>query len=413
MILAVLCTQMFHSKRQMMKPTIKIFPRTDFYKKDGFCGIYLRLTINRKKRYYSLDISLPDPEKYWDSQKCQIRRYPKANLLHLSQDNLKLENYSNRASGIILDYNIAKKALTFEDFDRIFKAKGDIKTSFFDFTMHEIENMKEKKVSNETIRSYTSYVSKLKTYRATLNFSEITLEFVKKYHSYMINKLDNGPNTCHKSLSFIRTMLYRAMDQGIIDENIFHRKYPLKKFQGNREFLTITELRRLEMLFENVTLKNYQENVLRYFLFCCYCGLRYQDIKDLRFSDLKKEIHGNKENVLIRVKMHKTKDPVSIPLPKKAIDLIGEGFQNQKVFRVNSNQTTNRYIKESIEICGVKKKITFHSSRHTFATTLITTGVSMAVISELLGHNDLKTTKVYAKIVDSSRIDAVCAFDQF
>jgi len=385
-----------------MKPTFKILPRTDFQRKDGQYGVYLRLTINRKRNYYSLNVSLPEPKKYWDPVNYQIKRYPGVNIIALRDKNLQIENNHNRARQIIFDSEIAKKAISAEEFELLLKAKGDIKTSFFDFARNVIDL--DRKLSSETIRSYNSYLSKLKAYRPSLLFSEITIEFIKKYHGYMITSLKNGENTCHKSLSFIRTMLYRAMDEGIINENVFHRKYPLKKVPGKRAYLTDNELYRLEQLYANVPLKNYQVNVLKYFLFCCYCGLRFLDIKALRYKNLKKEVHNGSEETIIRVTMHKTKDPVEIPLPECAIDLIGQGLPNEKVFRVNSNQTTNRYLKESVSLCQIDKKITFHSSRHTFATYCITHGMSMPTVGDLLGHQDYKTTKIYVKIVPTLKI---------
>lgn len=385
-----------------MKPTFKILPRTDFQRKDGQYGVYLRLTINRKRNYYSLGVSLPEPKKYWDPVNCQIKRYPGVNVVTLREDNLRIENKHNRARQIIFDFDIAKKQMSAEEFELLLNAKGDIKTSFFDFARNVIDS--DRKLSKETIRSYNSYLSKLKAFRSILTFAQINLEFIKQYHGYMKTELGNGPNTCHKSLSFIRTMLYRAIDNGIIKENVFHRKYALKKVLGNRAYLTENELYRLEQLYANIPLKNYQKNVLKYFLFCCYCGLRFTDIKALKYKDLKKEVIEGAEKTVIRIKMHKTDDPVEIPLPERALELIGHGLPNEKVFRVNSNQTTNRYIKESVSLCGIEKKISFHCSRHTYATFSITGKMTIPTLSNLLGHKDLKTTMIYVKIVPGLKV---------
>jgi len=186
-------------------------------------------------------------------------------------------------------------------------------------------------------------------------------------------------------------------------KNVFDN-YSIKRVPGHREFLTPDELKKLEDLFKSGELKRYESNILRYFLFSCYTGLRFQDIKNLRFVDLKKEIHNKKKVTLIKIKMHKTKDEVSIPVIKKAAALIPEGFQNQKVFKVNTNQVTNRNLKLIYEKIGITKNITFHSARHTFATNGITLGIPIEVISKLLGHRDLKATGIYAKIVDDKKI---------
>ena len=331
-----------------MKPTIKIYPRTDLQKTDRRYPIYLRLTINRKRKYFSLNYAVPEPAIYWNPETRQIKRYPGSYPVILAQENIEIENCYNKAIGIIHKSILSGQPLTFDEFERKFRQKEDIKTSFYAFASMEVTFLVQKKASKETIRGYNSYISKLKKYRQTLSFSDITLNFIKEYHSYMINDLSNMENTCHKSLSFIRTILNRAIDQGIIDENIFDM-YPLKKVPWKREFLTIEELKQLDELFHTGSLKKYQANVLRYFLFSCYTGLRYEDVKDLKFRDLKREQNNCKEEMFVRSDMHKTKDPVSIPVTQRAKLLIREGFENQKVFRVNSNQVTNRYLKEIAE----------------------------------------------------------------
>jgi integrase len=104
--------------------------------------------------------------------------------------------------------------------------------------------------------------------------------------------------------------------------------------------------------------------------------------------------------------MHKTKDPVSIPLIDKAVKLIGEreGFDAQNVFRVPSNQVANRFLKEIATAAEIDKTVTFHVSRHTFATNSITLGIPIEVVSKLLGHTSLKNTMIYAKVVDGAKI---------
>jgi site-specific recombinase XerD len=103
------------------------------------------------------------------------------------------------------------------------------------------------------------------------------------------------------------------------------------------------------------------------------------------------------ERVII---MHKTQQPVMIPLNQKAIKLLpdDEGFQNQKVFRVLTNQPSNRYLKGITGEAKINKTITMHCARHTFGTCTMDLGISLEVISEIMGHTDTKTTRIYAKI---------------
>lgn len=352
---------------------------------------------------------MPDPKKYWDPLNFQILKYPDADPVKLKENNQLLQKHFIKAQKILFDFAINDKLLTADDFKRLFLAKGDIKTSFYDFSENDIDEAeRNKKHSSETIRSYRSYLSKLQQYRTSLNFNEITIDFIKDYHGYMIKSLNNVQNTCHKSLSFIKTMLDKAKMAGIVKENVFREnKYRLSKNDGNREYLTENELYRLEQVFYNIPLHNYQLKVLRYFLFCCYCGLRYQDVKQLKHKDLIKRIHDQAETTIIKIKMHKTGKPVEIPAPKKALELIVPGDKNFPVFRVTCNQTTNRYLKEIMEICGIDKTISFHCSRHTYATISLSRGMDIWMLKELMGHRDIKTTLIYAKIIPGNKIDAV------
>jgi len=163
-----------------------------------------------------------------------------------------------------------------------------------------------------------------------------------------------------------------------------------------RDFLSVEELHTLTKLYFSNRLKDsMQHEVLRYFLFACYTGLRYSDIKNLTASSFK---HNQ-----LQITMHKTNHIVNIPLSKKALSILPTLSINpssEPIFRVYCNKVTNRLLKEIARKAKITKKLTFHVSRHTFATVSIHLGIPIEVISKLLGHTNLKTTQVYAKIVD-------------
>ncbi|MCX6268216.1 MAG: site-specific integrase [Bacteroidetes bacterium] len=150
--------------------------------------------------------------------------------------------------------------------------------------------------------------------------------------------------------------------------------------------------------------------MLKYFLFTCYTGLRYQDLKDLRFSNIV-EIGGK---LSIRLFMHKTKDEVIFNLTSQACKLLPERFaDNQKVFNVNSDQVTNRYIKELLIPAKIEKRISMHCARHTFATLAASAGIPPATVQKILGHRQLSTTMIYYHIVDQVKSEAMVTFQKF
>lgn len=214
---------------------------------------------------------------------------------------------------------------------------------------------------------------------------------MSEYEGYLRTTRGNNKNTAIKSLIFIKNMLNKAVESGVIKENLCN-KYKLGRIEGNREHLSLNELETLHTLLFNPKLKPNKANVLRYFLFCCYTGLRYSDIKTLKYSDISEGI--------ISIKMHKTGELVKIPLIPQTKALIPDTtkyFENQTLFKVLTDQPTNRYLKEIMITAGISKHISFHCTRHTFATVGLTLGISISLISKLLGHTNLKTTQIYAK----------------
>ena len=366
----------------MIKASIKILLRTDFTKKDGTNPICLRLILNRRVRLYSLNISVKSED--WN-EKGFIK---KSNSLHETY-NLDIQNALNKANSIIYNYSLENKPLSFTEFKKHF-TKHDINSdSFYVFMEYQIKKTKGI-LSPETIRTHEAHLSKLKKFKTQLLFEEINQELIEAYKRYMITKLHNKPNSVSKSLAVVKSMLNRAISEGYIKENAF-KNIPIQGIKGNREFLTKEEFKKLEAIDRN-KLNKPQKNALNYFIFSCYTGLRYQDIKNLKY----KHIEGD----MIKITMNKTKQLVKIPLAKKAKKLLENKEPEMFVFRVFVNQVTNRYLKEIMSIAGINKKISFHCARHTFATIGIELGIPIEVISDLLGHSDLKTTKIYAQILD-------------
>lgn len=364
-------------------PTIKIVQR-DYTRKDGSHNIFLRLTIKRKIKYYPLNIFV-NPKWFKSGHEDPISKSDP----EYKEKNILINHYHIKTKKILFNYQINDKTLTFGRFEKDFTDGSIGSKSFYDFTSQQISLLKEILAPN-TIRNHESQLKKLKEFRSELNFEDIDLDFITGYVGYIKQKKSNNPNTIIKSVKVIKTYLNRAVDQGLIKENPI-KKYKLGKIEGNREFLSQSELEILEKLYYKNSLKPNKANVLKYFLFCCYTGLRYEDIKRLKFKDII-------DNKRISIQMAKTKEPVVIPLIDRAKSLIPDnGFDSQPVFKVLTNQVSNRHLKDIIEGANISKKITMHCARHTFATIAKSHGIDYDAISKYLGHTDIKTTKIYAK----------------
>ncbi len=386
--------------------TAKILLREDFEKKDGTSPIYLRLTINRKTKKYSLNLSTK--KEWWDNDSSRIRRGDPLKFKH----NLLIEQAEKKANDLLYDHRKNQKRLTFFEFEKIFfdsgESRGTNPNSYYDFAIQEIELLYRSGGSKETYRTQKSFLTKTKKFAGdSLNFNDIDIKFIESFKEYMIVSLGNNYNTWVKSFSFMKSIINKAIKKELVKDNIF-RKFSFPVKAGNREYLTSKELEAIEKKLEEPDLSLSHRRALIPFIFCCYSGLRFQDVCNLRYKDIKTAHINGKECKVIKIIMHKTKDMVEIPLALNAIKLIPEGgFAEQKIFRVYTNQPQNRYLKEIAKEVKIDKQLSFHCARHTFATILLTLDVHIEVISKLLGHTNLRTTQIYARVLPESKVNAI------
>lgn len=209
-------------------------------------------------------------------------------------------------------------------------------------------------------------------------------------------------NYVNKQHSRVRTVLHKAVREGIISANPYG-KFKLKNEPTTRERLTEEEL-------EQVATHSFAGNsslikVRDFFLFCCYTGLRYGDAYDLKMKDIKEESDGSQA---IDILMGKADGKVYVPLLEPAKEIIVK-YVNDNARKVHgyvlprySNQKVNLYLKTIAELAGIEKELTHHVARHTCATYLLNNGVPIEVVQNILGHTDVKTTKIYAKMLHST-----------
>lgn len=205
------------------------------------------------------------------------------------------------------------------------------------------------------------------------------------------------------------TALNEAVRDGIIQANPTDRlkkeeKKPIKTATNNRPYLDIKEI---EALIKTPCLSDV---VKQAFLFACFCGLRISDIRTLKWRDIK-EISNQ---VIIEKEQVKTHQQITIPLSKTALQWMpqrGNAKDDDFVFDLPIYFTINYDVKQWAKQAGISKDVTFHIARHTFATTLLTLGADIYTTSKLLGHQNLRTTQIYAEIVNQKKTDAVNLFN--
>ena len=210
---------------------------------------------------------------------------------------------------------------------------------------------------------------------------------------------DVSDNSISSYITLFRVFWGWCVKKGIVSGNPFEG-IALNTQQAVREYLTIEELQTLA----NTPTKY---RVREPFLFSCFTGLRWSDVTALRWGDV--EQFGGRTR--IRYRQKKTKEQEYMDINAQAVALMGERKEDTAyIFEVGKTYNTcsvNRQLRLWVQSAGIKKHITFHCARHTFATMLLTLGVDIYVVSKMLGHTDISTTQIYAKIVDKRKQEAV------
>ena len=371
--------------------------RTNYMSKAGNFAVIAKYTSNNK--VFQANTGVETFPQAWNNKK-QIILPTDAD--HYNK-NLLLKNLKIKADKIILENEVAGKYLDTESFKKSFVNKPDFQNNdFYEYLENEIL-LKKKILKNNTIRQYKATLSKLKQFQTRLSFNELnSCSFFQKFESHMTIKLANKQNTICKNLKILKTIINEAVRKNIITKNNVN-EYKVKYKNPERNFLTIDEIHKIEEILPD--LPERLKNTARCFLFCCYTGLRYGDIKNLKFKNI---CHKH-----IEIIQEKTSEPIKIPLHKKALALINQDKSkpSDMVFNVYSNQKINDYLKPLLYQAGIYKNITFHCSRHTFATISLNINIPLNVVSKFLGHCDMKTTLIYAKLLEDTKANEMNKWD--
>ncbi|WP_302375371.1 site-specific integrase [Alistipes timonensis] len=270
--------------------------------------------------------------------------------------------------------------------------------------------------SRNYARTVLNTVRALKLFRGDyIAFRDVDKEFLSEFTDYLrqmpkaskYGVLKAGGRLSNNSVvsyyGTLRTAINRAYKEGIITVN------PTKEFDfaskvrqepSRREYLTIDELKTL------INTECRHEIVKRAFLFSCLCGLRVSDIRKLKWCDLQRS--GGR--VRIEITMQKTKEPLYLPISDEALKWLperSEAGDSDFIFPLTHEGTVNDTLQHWAKVAGITKHISFHVARHTHATMMLTLGADLYTVSKLLGHKNIATTQIYAKIVDKKKEEAI------
>lgn len=397
--------------------SVKIILKLNKINSNGEAPLYIRIIKNRKAKFISLGIKLKPKE--WNEKQSRVRKsHPNSQRL-----NNFIAHKVAEAEGVALEMETNSKYVSPKSIKQ--NIMGTSPDSFIKYFEKYIETLKKNGKTGTHDKAKAVY-SKLCTYLGNkdLAFDEMTVTFLKNYETYLSEKLGNSVNTIHSNIKIFRKLINDAISEDLFpyEKNPFH-KFKLKLEKTTKEFLTEEEIKKIEDLeLDKNSMRNHHRNI---YIFATYAGgLRISDILQLRWSDY------DGERILKTTQ--KTKSTISVKLPRKAKEIIEQykkedykqedyifpflkndiEYSETALFKAISSHTayTNTDLKKIAKLAGIDKKIHFHTSRHTFATRALKKGMRIEYVSRLLGHSSIKTTQVYAKIVNQDLDDAMDKF---
>lgn len=367
-----------------------VFNRKKQLNKKGMALIQVEAYLNRKKMYFSTKIYLKPDQ--WEAKRRMVKNHPNADGL-----NRMLYEFIAAIEQKELGLWQQRKEISLELLkDLIDKPIGN-EYSFLAFFRDEINNSSLK---DSTKQNHLSTLELLQEYKKDLAFADLTFEFVSSFDNYLQTK-GYHLNTIAKHMKHLKRYVNVAINKEYMDiQKYAFRKYKIKSVEGKHTHLSPEELLKMEKLqLKGRFLK--LEKSKDAFLFCCYAGLRYSDFINLTAANV---IEYHQETWLI-YKSVKTGIEVRLPLyllfEGKGL-IILERYKNDlnDFFKLKNNSNVNKDLNTLAKLAEIDKRISFHTARHTNATLLIYGGVNITTVQKLLGHKSVKTTQVYANIMD-------------
>jgi site-specific recombinase XerD len=398
--------------------SIKIILRKNKVDKSGEAPLYLRLIKDRKTKFISLSLKIQPNE--WDEDKQKVKK----NNSNSTRLNAFISQKVADARGEVADLerrNLSTIARKLKE-----AIKGKPLTNFFEYSDNRCEKLKDT-LAYSTYKNYKTYLKKFEKFvgHKELMFEDITVTTLKDYASYCSSTLGNNNTTINFSLKIMKIMFKDAQREDLIPLDLFpFNKFTVKKEKSTRNYLSAEQLESFINL--EVSQKDRAQIIKDMFIFSVFSGgLRFGDVIELKWKNY------DKKNSKITKIIRKTGRQHSVRIGQKAIDILEkyqqeEQHQEDIIFpfanldndfftdKEHRNLLTYRatalgymYLKKMGEKLELPFNLSFHLSRHTFATRALNNGMRIEHVSKLMDHSDIGITQVYAKIISSELDNAV------
>ncbi len=370
----------------------------------GLTPVLMRVTLEGKRSEINIGRSVELDKWNAKTEKMMGRSIETNELNHF------IELMRKKARTVQKSFVENEEMLTLKKFVRRFKGEDNAKSKMtlevFKEHNDQMDRLSGKSISKSTAKRYWTCYNHVEqfiheVYKADdYRMKDIDHQFITRFEYFLKTERECNHNSALKYVNNFKKIIRISLANQWMDRDPFYN-YKVQFESVEREFLNEEEV---QSLIEKDLHLDRLKLVRDMFVFSCYTGLAYSDVKKLSQDDMTTGIDGGK---WIRIKRTKTKSLSSIPLLPVAEEII-ERYQDHPevkkgncILPVLSNQKSNAFLKEIAMMCGISKPLTTHLARHTFATTItLTNGVPIESVSKMLGHKDLRTTQHYAKIVD-------------
>ncbi|EMS34640.1 hypothetical protein C943_03327 [Mariniradius saccharolyticus AK6] len=384
----------FHTRKGgKMRASVEARIRTDRKTNGGMAAVYLQIIINSQRTTIPLKVSWPVDS--FDNKSGIF--LPRQKHDQEAQDfNMLVQKEKAKVNDIFMFYRHSDFELTVEQFHKEYSRYGAKKDFLVWADTENDERYQAGKVELQTYKNTKSQLRKLAAWKEEIRFSEINQELMENMEAWLRSRQGLKINSAWSILKMVKAFAKRAAKQGIAVDTTSLAAYRLPSTRARIIFLNPRELQALEHYYRQEDIIPSHRRVLGQFLFACNTGLRFSDIQRVSWKEIVDDI--------LDFEPHKTRNiekRVSVPLTAKAFSYI----ENQKglLFNCMKEQPTNRILKDIALRCGIRKNLTTHVARHSFATEFLRRGGHIEVLQKLLGHSKISTTMIYAH-VDISRL---------
>lgn len=385
-----------------MKSTFNVlfFLKRDKQKKDGRTPLMCRITVDGKEARFSMKQNVVS--KQWDVK--ANKAIGRAN--DVVETNLLIDKTRSSLFQIYRDLQDRGKRITAEVIKNSFlglDTSYETLLSLFDKHNQDARKLIGKGLVADTVEKYELTRRRLHEFMtfkyniSDINIKEVNNMFILDFETYMRTIGNCSGNTAAKYMRLFKKIILLAKNNGLLNVDPF-ASYKIQFKKVDRGYLTQHELEAI--MAKEFTIERL-EHVRDIFIFACFTGLAYIDVQQLRKEHIRESFDGKP---WIMTKRQKTGVPTNVPLlevPQAILKKYEDKLTGDKLLPVPSNQKLNSYLKEIADLCNVNKNLTFHMARHTFSTTItLSQGVPIESVSKMLGHTNIRTTQIYARITN-------------